>query len=165
VVHRLQQGDGPQFIEEAANWARKIAKAAAAVEEIVLDDENKNILAYRIRFASGHKIVALSSRPSNLRGKDSVVIIDEAALHPDLDGLLKAALAYEVWGGRIHITSTHLGADNPFNELVTDIRAGRHSYSLHRTTIDDAIADGSLSSRLPRHQKNLQRRSRTGLAH
>jgi phage FluMu gp28-like protein len=109
-----------EFIEEAARWARKVAKAAAAIEEIALADENKNILAYRVRFASGNKIVALSSRPSNLRGKDGVVIIDEAALHPDLDGLLKAALAYEVWGGRIHIISTHLGADNPFNELVTE---------------------------------------------
>ena len=33
-------------------------------------DERSDILAYRIRFASGHKIVALSSRPSNLRGKE-----------------------------------------------------------------------------------------------
>lgn len=34
------------------------------------------------------------------------------------------------------------GEDNPFNELVKEIRAGVKNYSLHRTTLDDAIADG-----------------------
>lgn len=47
-----------------------------------------------------------------------------------------------MWGGRAHIISTHNSADNPFNELVTDIRAGRKPYSLHRTTLDDALVDG-----------------------
>lgn len=34
------------------------------------------------------------------------------------------------------------GAENPFNELVQDIRAGKLPYSLHRVSFDDAIADG-----------------------
>ena len=71
-----------------------------------------DILAYRIRFASGHKIVALSSRPSNLRGKDGCAVIDEAAFHEDLPGLLKAALAFTMWGGLVRIISTHNGAHN-----------------------------------------------------
>jgi phage FluMu gp28-like protein len=86
--------------------------------------------------------VGLSSRPSNLRGKQGVAIIDEAAFHDDLPELLKAALAFTIWGGRIHVISTHNGAANPFNQLVTDIRAGRRPYSLHRTTVDDALAQG-----------------------
>lgn len=32
--------------------------------------------------------------------------------------------------------------DNPFNELIQDVRAGRKKYSLHRTTLDDALSDG-----------------------
>ena len=48
-----------EFVETAAAWARQFNKAAHAIEEIVLDDERRDILAYRIRFASGHKIVAL----------------------------------------------------------------------------------------------------------
>jgi len=130
------------FIEAAARWARRFNRAAEAVEEIVLDDERSAILAYRIRFASGHKIVALSSRPSNLRGKDGCAVIDEAAFHEDLAGLLKAALAFTMWGGLVRIISTHNGAHNPFNELVSEIRAGRRPYSLHRTTFDEALADG-----------------------
>ena len=131
-----------EFIETTAMWTRRFNKAADAIEEIAVEDENKDILAYRIQFASGHKVVALSSRPSNLRGKDGCAVIDEAAFHDDLPGLLKAALAFTMWGGRVHIISTHNSADNPFNELVTDIRVGRKPYSLHRTTLDDGLGDG-----------------------
>jgi len=70
------------------------------------------------------------------------LIIDEAAFVDYLDYLLKSALAMTMWGGTIHIISTHNGDDNPFNSLVNDIRAGRADYSLHRVTFDDAIADG-----------------------
>jgi phage FluMu gp28-like protein len=131
-----------EFIETAGMWARRFNRAAHAVEEVAIDDERADILAYRIRFASGHKIVALSSRPSNLRGKDGCAVIDEAAFHDDLPGLLKAALAFTMWGGMVRIISTHHGADNPFNDVVNEIRAGRRPYSLHRTTFDDALRDG-----------------------
>ena len=131
-----------EFVEAAAGWTRRFNHAARTIEEIAVADEDDDILAYRIRYASGHKIVALSSRPSNLRGKQGVAILDEAAFHDDLPGLLKAALALTMWGGRVHIISTHCGAANPFNQLVDDIRAGRRPYSLHRTTLDDALAAG-----------------------
>ncbi len=131
-----------EFIETAAEWARGFNKAAGGLEEIAIADESRDILAYRIRFASGHKIVALSSRPSNLRGKQGCAVIDEAAFHDDLGGLLKAALAFTMWGGLVRVISTHNGAASPFNELVGDIRAGRLPYSLHRVTFDDALAEG-----------------------
>jgi phage FluMu gp28-like protein len=131
-----------EFVEAAAGWARRFNHATRRTEEIMVADLEKDILAYRIRFASGHKIVGLSSRPSNLRGKQGVAVIDEAAFHDDLAGLLKAALALTMWGGRIHLISTHNGAANPFNQLVVDIRAGRKPYSLHRTTLDDALVQG-----------------------
>ncbi|MFZ0889538.1 MAG: hypothetical protein WA005_13875, partial [Candidatus Binataceae bacterium] len=131
-----------EFVETAAMWARRFNRAAEAIEQIVVADEDRDLMAWRLRFASGHKIVALSSRPSNLRGKDGCAVIDEAAFHGDLAGLLKAALAFTMWGGRVHIISTHNGDANAFNELVNDIRAGRRPFSLHRVTLDDAIADG-----------------------
>ena len=131
-----------EFVEAAADWARRFNHAARRTEEVMVADQDKNILAYRIRFTSGHKIVGLSSRPSNLRGKKGVAIIDEAAFHDDLAGLLKAALALTMWGGRVHVISTHNGASNAFNQLVIDIRAGRKPYSLHRTTLDDALVQG-----------------------
>ncbi|MGH8013428.1 MAG: hypothetical protein ACREQ4_13110 [Candidatus Binataceae bacterium] len=131
-----------EFVETAGQWARQFNKVATEIEQVVVDDERKDILAYRIRFSSGHKIVALSSRPSNLRGKQGRAVIDEAAFHDDLGGLLKAALAFTMWGGMVRVISTHNGADNAFNELVMDIHAGRKPYALHRVTLDDALADG-----------------------
>lgn len=135
-----------EFIETVAVWSRAFQAAASEIEDAgdVLEDvdRDKGILAYRVRFASGHKIVALSSRPSNLRGKQGRVVVDEAAFHEDLDEVLKAAMALVIWGGSVRIISTHNGSDNPFNQLITDIRAGRVDYGLHRITFDEAIEQG-----------------------
>ncbi len=131
-----------EFVETAAWWAREFDRVAREIEEIAVGDERRDILAYRIRFASGHKIVALSSRPSNLRGKQGCAVIDEAAFHDDLQGLLKAALAFTMWGGSVRVISTHNGADSAFNELIGDIRAGRRPYSLHRIALEQAVAQG-----------------------
>jgi phage FluMu gp28-like protein len=131
-----------EFINDAAFWVKSYALAAAEMEEIVVEDVDKSILAYRIRFSSGHRVTALSSRPSNLRGKQGKVVIDEAAFHDDLPGLLDAAIALLMWGGRVVVISTHFGDDNCFNELIGDIRAGKKPYSLHRITLDDALAQG-----------------------
>jgi phage FluMu gp28-like protein len=131
-----------EFIEDCGDWSRYYGLAAGEISEVVIADEDKDIQSYRIRFASGWKITALSSRPSNLRGKQGKIVIDEAAFHPDLAGLIKAALAMLVWGGRVAFISTHNGDDNEFNDLVKDIRAGKTDYSIHRVTIDDAIEQG-----------------------
>lgn len=131
-----------EFINDCAWWAKQYDPAAGAVEEEIVKDKDKDILTYKIRFSSGHKIVALSSRPSNLRGKQGRVVIDEAAFHDDLKELVKAAMALLIWGGQVRIISTHDGEANYFNEIVKDIRAGRLPYSPHRVTLDDALDQG-----------------------
>ena len=131
-----------EFINDCGDWARQYDKAASEVEECVLIDEDKEILALRINFPSGNRITALSSRPTNLRGKQGRVVIDEAGFHDDLDGLIKAAMALLMWGGQVRIISTHDGDANPFNELINEIRAGKVPYSLHRITLDEALAEG-----------------------
>jgi len=112
------------------------------MEEIVIKDEDRDVSIFQVRFDSGFVVQGLSSNPNNLRSKQGRVRIDEAAFVPDLRALLKAALALIMWGGDVAIMSTHNGEDNEFNELVQDIRAGRLHYSLHRTTLDDALAQG-----------------------
>lgn len=134
-----------EFIDDCADWARFYNLAAGEVEDFLWEDEkaeDKSIQAFRIRMPSGFKIVALSSRPANLRGKQGKIVIDEAAFHDDLAGLLKAAMAMLIWGGRVVIISTHNGEDNLFNELINLVRAGKRGYSLHRIDFDDALADG-----------------------
>jgi len=134
-----------EFIDDCAFWARAYQLAADDMQEDVFEGEGlegRDILVYRIKFASGNTVTALSSRPANLRGKQGVVIIDEAAFHPDLPGLIKAAMALLMWGGKVRIISTHNGDDNFFNELVQDVRAGKKPYSLHRITFDEALEQG-----------------------
>lgn len=131
-----------EFIRDCADWARQYQLAASAVEEEVLRDEDKDILTFVIKFASGHRITALSSRPSNLRGKQGIVVIDEAAFHDDLPGLIKAAMALLMWGGKVRIVSTHDGDQNPFNELILECRARKRPYSVHRIEFKAALAEG-----------------------
>ena len=131
-----------EFIRDIAFWAKHYQLAAGEMEEVVLKDEDKDILTFVIKFASGFRVTALSSRPSNLRGKQGRVVIDEGAFHDDLQGLLKAAMALLMWGGKVRIISTHDGDGNPFNELVLDCRAKKVPYSLHRIEFKSAIEQG-----------------------
>lgn len=131
-----------QYITDVAFWAKAFGIVASSVEEFVFDDEGSDILAFRVRFASGHKVTALSSRPSNLRAKKGRIRIDEAAFHDDLGELLKSAIAILMWGGSVAIWSTHNGNDNPFNQLVQQIKSGQLAYSLHTITLDDAVSEG-----------------------
>lgn len=130
------------FIRDCAYWAKAFNAVANETEEIVLRNEDRDITVYRIRFASGFSIWGLPSEPRSLRSKQGRVIIDEAAFVDDLPELMKAAFALMMWGGSVSILSTHNGEDNAFNELIKEIRAGHKQYSLHRTTLDDALADG-----------------------
>ncbi|WIX31239.1 terminase family protein [Salinicola sp. JS01] len=133
------------FIQDCAGWAKAYNAAASQIEESVFEDEDKSILTYTIRFDSGHSIQAFTSNPRNLRSKGRPgerLVIDEAAFVDDIAELLKAAMAMTIWGGQIRIISTHNGDDNPFAELINDIRAGRYDYSLHRVDLDDALSDG-----------------------
>jgi len=131
-----------QFARDCAFWAKHIHAAASELEEVVLNDEDKDITVYRIKFASGFEIWCLPSVARSLRSKQGRVIIDEAAYVEDLAALLKAAMALLMWGGCVRILSTHNGDDNPFNELIKEIQQGKKDYSLHRTTFDEALAQG-----------------------
>ncbi|WP_422395213.1 hypothetical protein [Pectobacterium brasiliense] len=131
-----------EFIDAAAMWAKAYDLAAEDVREEVLVDDDKDILTFVIYFASGFKVQALSSNPSNLRGMQGNVTIDEAAFHERLAEVLKAALALTMWGAKVRLISTHNGTENLFNELIQDSLAGKKRYSVHTITLDDACLDG-----------------------
>ena len=103
-----------EYIAACALFAKAFNELAQAdVYEQTFWDEGKQeeILTYMIRFPkSGFKIQALSSRPSNLRGLQGDVVIDEAAFHESLEELLKAALALTMWGNKVRLISTHTTA-------------------------------------------------------
>lgn len=137
-----------EFIDVCAMWAKNLQEALGQsdfpVQESLFEDAkgNKDVKAFSIDFVSGFSIKALPSRPRSLRGMQGYVIIDEAAFHDDLAELLKAAMALLIWGGKVLVISTHDGTANPFNQVISDIRAGRKKYALLRTDFDEALFDG-----------------------
>lgn len=135
-----------EFVDACAMWARAFNIAASAIEDGLFeegDDEgDKSIQTFRIRFASGYQIKALSSAPRGLRGKEGVIIIDEAAFVDSLGELIKAAMAFLIWGGQVIVCSTHDGADNPFNAQIQDILGERLPYNHLKIDLDDALLDG-----------------------
>jgi phage FluMu gp28-like protein len=144
---------GLEFIGYVAKFARVIAAQQAqdvsSIEEFLFEDQDEQgntrmIAAYRVRFASGFQVAALSSRPANIRGLQGVVVIDEAAFHADVQGVLDAATALLIWGGRIVVISSENGKNNPFHQFCKDIEEGRYGddAAVLRITFDDAVTNG-----------------------
>jgi phage FluMu gp28-like protein len=141
---------GLEFIGYVGKFAPIVARGQVTrIEQHIFVDQtadgsSRNIQAFRVRFASGFRITALSSRPENIHGLQGLVDIDEAALHKDVAKVLESATALLIWGGRIRVWSSHRGKKNPFNQLVQDVRAGRYGKRAGaiRITFDDAVANG-----------------------
>lgn len=136
-----------EFIDTCAMWAKAFMPACTEVGEIIFTDciggqPDKHIQAFRIAFAAGFEIVALSSRPRSLRGRQGYVILDEFAFHDGPEELLKAAMALLIWGGKVLVISTHNGVDNPFNVLLEEIRTGKRPGKIVRCTFDQALQEG-----------------------
>lgn len=144
---------GLEFIGYCARLARVIGQAQgqgiSSIEEFLFPDQDergnsKNITAWRIRFASGFSIVALSSRPANIRGLQGIVVIDEAAFHADVQAVLDAATALLIWGGKIRVISSLNGKSNPFTQFCNDIENGLYGEDakVFKATFDDAVTNG-----------------------
>lgn len=138
---------GREFIGYVKHFAQVVAKELCAIEEFIYldhrdDGTTKHISGYLIRFASGFRVEALSSRPENIRGLQGVVVIDEAAYHKDVRAVLDAVNALLIWGGKIRVISTHNGVLNPFNELIKEAYAGKNPFKVHEITFGDAVKNG-----------------------
>ena len=139
-----------EFIDYCAMWAKAFGHAVDDAKEFLFEDTDPNdpagdskfIKAFRIDFASGFSIRALSSAPRSIRGKQGDVIIDEGAFVDNLEALIESALALKVWGGDVTVISSHFGAQNTFNTEIQKIRAGERMGRVLTITFDDAMADG-----------------------
>jgi phage FluMu gp28-like protein len=102
--------------------------------------------AYTLRFANGTDINSVASKPDVFAGKGGNVILDEFALRRDPQSVYGIASPTIDWGGRLAIVSTHRGANNYFNNLITEIRekGNPKGFSHHRVTLQDALDQGFL---------------------
>ncbi len=133
------------FITDCADWARQLNVAAEAVGETLIDLNGDQVPAFRLPLASGKEVVAMTSAPRAFRSKGRPgdrAVVDEAAFVDDLAEVLKAALAFRVWGGSVHVISTHNGESSPFAALVRDVREGVVPGSLHTIPLRAALTDG-----------------------
>lgn len=140
------QGMAAEFIGDCANFARwynfVCSEIDVAYESVVINDEKQDIVTYKIKFANGRKVEALSSMPHNWRGRQGHARIDEAGHHQKLELVVDGALAYTTWGGRISIGGTHHGEDHPFNDFVKRSRDKKLPWSLHEVPFSLAIREG-----------------------
>ncbi|MBN2188380.1 MAG: terminase family protein [Chitinispirillaceae bacterium] len=136
------ESSAKEYIDYCADWARLFNAAASEVGTEILDEE-KDINALVIEFRNGGKIYALTSNPKRFRSKGGKVVWDEAAWHEDQRAMWKACHATaSVWGYPIRILSTHHGKQSLFYRFVKDSGSGKTKWSLHKTTIVDAVNDG-----------------------
>ncbi|NBN76800.1 hypothetical protein GWI72_00795 [Microvirga tunisiensis] len=133
------------FLEDCKLWSGNLDLAARDLGEVALDPEGKHS-AYVLRFANGKRIHSMSSNPDAQAGKRGGRVLDEFALHPDPRKLWSIAYPGITWGGAMEVISTHRGSHNFFNQLIREARekGNPKKISLHRVTLEDALADGFL---------------------
>ena len=136
---------GREFIKYVSDFARAIHNEVGEIEEFMETDKKgapTGVTAFRVRFKSGFKVEALSSNPANIRGRQGVVVIDEAAFHKDVREVIDAVNALLIWGGKVRVISTHNGRLNPFNELISEAKAGKNPFKVHHIPFQKAVDNG-----------------------
>ena len=130
------------FLDDCKRFAGILHTAVSDLGVQLVENEK----TYVLEFANGCRINSMSSSPDAQAGKRGDRLLDEFALHKDPRKLYQIAYPGITWGGQLEIVSTHRGSHNFFNELVAEIRekGNPKNFSLHRVTLEDALADGFL---------------------
>jgi phage FluMu gp28-like protein len=140
-----------EFADYCRFWAQKAGAVADQFTERIEDDLTRRAgTAYCVRLANGTKVTAMSSNPRRFRSKGGDVGLDEFAYHDQPKEMFRAAEPSTMWGGRLRILSTHNGENSEFNRLAQmgkrraagQGRPGDIPFSLHRTTLPEAVDQG-----------------------
>lgn len=132
-----------RFIEECDKFWLPIFGIAAQTRGEFYWDDAQTIKTFYIQFDNGAKILSFSSSPNALRGFGGDVGVDELAFHRDLDAMLAAAGGRAMWGHRLSLWSSHNGQESAWAKKLDEERRKPNSlWSIHRTTLPDAIEQG-----------------------
>jgi len=134
-------------------WCELMSVVAKEILEVLEDDKGYKFNNYIIEWPNGSRANCMSSNPRRFRSKGGDVVLDEFAWHGNPKEMLDAALPTTTWGYDIRVLSTHNGESSQFNELAKIIKrvltgeltfdqAKIMHWSLHRTTIVDAVEQG-----------------------
>ncbi len=131
-----------------AKWAAASNAVSSGLtgENIQVIDPEKGIRAFVVQYKHGPRIVSLSSTPEAFAGRGGDILLDEVDLHKDPGKLIDMASPCTTWGGRLEAVSAYSvdgSPDSVFAKLVRDAKGSNPMrWSLHRTTLLDAIAEG-----------------------
>lgn len=138
-----------EFVTDyVAMWCREANAVARGLQgdNVEVVDEKHGITAFVVRFTNGARICSLSSNPLAFAGKGGDILLDEMDLHEDQETLYAMAYPCITWGGQLEIVSAYDadGSENSeFAQLCREAKADNpKGFSFHRTTLDDAIAEG-----------------------
>lgn len=138
-----------EFVTDyVAMWSRQANADARGLngESAEVVDEKHGITAFVVKFKNGARICSISSNPLAFAGKGGDILIDEMDLHAEQDTLYAMAFPCITWGGQLEIVSAYSadGCENTvFARLCAEARGENpKGMSYHKTTLDDAIAEG-----------------------
>lgn len=146
------------FLEDCIAFAQVMQIGADDLGEQVIDEDGAK--AQMLGFANGRRIHSMSSNPDAQAGKRGPRTLDEFALNKDARKLYSIAYHGITWGGNLSMISTHRGSQNFFNHLILEIKfkGNPKNFSLHRTTLQDALDEGflyKLQSKLPADDERM----------
>ncbi len=139
---------GELISDYVSKWCERANIVATGMygDDVQVIDRDKDIKAFVCTFPTGSRIVSLSSNPSAFAGKGGDVFLDEVDLHLDSGTLIDMAMPCIMWGNQLEAVSAYRvngTKDTPWAKMVAAARGDNpQGASLHRVTIDDAIAEG-----------------------
>lgn len=152
-----------EYILYCQQWA-KIFKAAGEILSIKNEvlDEKEDIRALVIRFKNGSRINGLASNPKAFRSKGGKVVLDEFDWHKDQHGMYAAAKPCTTWGFDLRILSTYQSGSSLYAQFIKDTKKAKADgkepvFSLHTTTIFNALDDGLLNRIIGREMSPEQK--------
>ena len=153
-----------EFILYCETWAKVFNVVAENLGEVLLDPKD-DIRAFVLEIPkTGGRINALRSNPRAFRSKGGEVVLDEFAFHEDQQALWKAARPATTWGFPLTILSTHNGKQCLYYRILEEAksklaRGERTPWSVHSTTIQQAVADGLADKILGRSLTEAERQA------
>lgn len=142
VVVTRDQDTGIEFVRDVHRFGRawNMQNPKKAIPEACFTKTQ-----FSIPHSQGEsRLLMVSSNPNAAAGRGGSLILDEMALHQDPELLLTVAMPVITAGGNVTILSTHRSKNSSFNRLILETKKGNLNFSLHKTTIYDALDAGFL---------------------
>lgn len=139
--------DTKEYAAYVKGWAQRLGVVAEQVDgsQFLNPDDPNAAGVSAVRFASGHKVVTMTSNPRSIHGKQGRAVLDEAARYDAPNEFLEAALPLLMLGGRVSLISTESHTETEFHKRRLRIKAGDpelEDWSLHECFFDQALAEG-----------------------